>query len=273
MAHSKAQKPKVLWEPPASVLEAYNPLIRSAKDDSGATSINIFSTIGEWGDGAGMTAKIVDAVLRRADGGAVVVNINSPGGDFDEGIAIHSLLSAYKGDVKVRVLSLAASAASIVAMAGKSIEIVEAGRIMIHNAWTVAIGNKHDMKAVTDYLSKIDDLAAKLYAKRSASDMSEVSKMMDNETFLSADESVEMGFADSIIDSGYVSEAEETKSNAALREMDIVLAKAGVPRAKRREMIKSLVGDTPGVIADHATPSAGLEHMDAVQRIISKLNN
>jgi hypothetical protein len=97
--------------------------------------------------------------------------------------------------------------------------------------------------------------------------------MMDDETFLDAHESEEMGFADAVIGADYAEEIEETKTNACLREMDITLAKAGVPRAKRREMIKSLSGDTPSAVTDKTMPSAGLEDVEALKRLISKLSN
>jgi ATP-dependent protease ClpP protease subunit len=266
-------QPKLSWEPPAHVLAAYNPLIRAAKEEEGKTSLNIFSTIGEYGDGMGMTAKIVDAVLRRANGGDIIVNINSMGGDFYEGLAIHSLLSAYEGNVTVRVLALAASAASMVAMAGDKVEIVEAGQFMIHNAWSIAIGNKHDMESAAEQLGKIDDLAIKLYSKKTDKDNKAIAKMMDAETYLDADESTEMGFADSIIGADYIAETEETKTNACLRELDFTLAKAGLTRSKRRELIKSLTGDKPCAVADEPKPCAGLENVGAVERLISKLKN
>ena len=82
---------KFKWEVPVQALEKWDRTI-VAKDD-GSVTINVYSTIGEFGDGAGMTAKIVSSILRGANGKPVTVNINSGGGDFFEGLAIHTLLS------------------------------------------------------------------------------------------------------------------------------------------------------------------------------------
>lgn len=265
------QQVKFKYEPPACALEKWNPSIKAAvKDD--ANTINIYSTVGEYGDGSGMTAKIVSSVLRKADGKDVVVNINSPGGDFFEGLAIHTLLSEYEGNVTVKVVGLAASAASVIAMAGDEIQIAEAGFLMIHNAWTVAIGNKNDMKEVGDMLAKFDDSMAGLYAKRTKKDEKEIRRMMNNETWIQGNEAVETGFAHALLNSDGVALDEEEKPeyNVALRKLDVALAKAGMPRSERRELIKEL-NDTPSAV-DKVTPSADAGLSQALQELLNKFH-
>jgi ATP-dependent Clp protease protease subunit len=233
---------------PASALARWQPTIHAAHEGD----INIYSSVGDYGDG-GMTAKIVSAVLRNKKDKDVYVNINSPGGDFFEGVAIYNLLREYKGSVRVRVVGMAASAASIIAMAGDEVEIAESAFLMIHNAWTVAIGNKEDMTEVAAMLEKFDESMNGLYAKRTGMEAKAIAKMMDNETWLSGKDSVEMGFADRLLASDMVEkEAEDTKSSA-LRTVDVALAKEGMPRSKRRELLKEITG-TPS--AAQVMPSA-----------------
>lgn len=249
------------FEVPAQALARWTPEIKAAskKDDEKYVAINMYSTIGDYGDGAGMTTKIVDSILRKAEGKDVLVNINSPGGDFFEGISINTLLKQYSGAVKVRVVGLAASAASIVAMAGDDIEISEGGFIMVHNAWTMAIGNKNDMYSVYTMLQKFDASMAALYAEQTGVDEKKIRKMMDDETWLSGQEAVDMGFASGLLGASEIEkvEDEENKSyNSALRTVDIELAKAGMPRSERRRLLKDLTG-TPRAAENLPTPRAG----------------
>ena len=119
----KEIKNKVRFEPPPQALERYKPgIVAAAKSDDGAT-LNIYSTIGDYGDGQGTTPRLVTAILRNSAGKPVTVNINSPGGDMFEGLTIYNLLSQYEGEVTVNILGMAASAASLVAMAGDKINI------------------------------------------------------------------------------------------------------------------------------------------------------
>lgn len=265
--------PKIRFEVPVSALEKWDKTIKAADDNSGV-SINIYSTIGEYGDGTGMTAKIVSAILRKADGAAVTVNINSGGGDFFEGLAIHSLLSEYEGDVNVRVLGLAASAASIVAMAGKNIEVAKSGFIMIHNAWTMAIGNKDDFTTISDMLAKFDKSMAELYAKKTGLDEKKIAKMMAEETWISGQESLDLNFASALLGEDQIasdSGANDNKQIAALRRLDIALAKAGVPRSERRELVKNLTNSGTPCASETVTPCADKHLVDALSGLLKTI--
>lgn len=238
------------YEAPPQALARWNPEIK-AKNDS--ETINIYSTIGEYGDGSGMTPKLMSAILRKADGKDVVVNINSPGGDFFDGIAIHTLLSEYEGNVKIKVVGLAASAASVVALAGDEIEIAESGFFMIHNAWTVAMGNKEVMQETADMLSQFDESMVKMYAKATGIEEKTVKRMMAEETWLSGETSVELGFAKALIGDDQTEKKKEPEHAKAMRKMDVALAKAGMPRSERRELLKEITS-TP--CAAEVTPRA-----------------
>lgn len=255
---------KIDFDLPKSALEKWNPNLSVRQANN---SINIFDSIGENFEGTGITAKLVSSVLRKADGDDVTVNINSPGGSFFEGIAIYNLLKEYEGSVKVKVIGLAASAASLVALAGDEIEIAESGFMMIHDTWLVAIGNKQDMLDVADTLSKFDESAADIYSAKSGKDKDEIKSLMAKETWFNGRETVDMGFADSVMNED-VEEEEDKGYNASLRIVDRELAKAGMPRGKRRDLIKDLTSGTPSA-ADPAKPGAG----DSSDEVISALSD
>lgn len=264
---------RMRFEAPPMALERWNPQVIAAPvaaaDD---TTINIYSTIGEYGDGQGMTAKIVNNILRKADGREITVNINSPGGDFFEGNAIYNLLKEYKGGVNIRVVGLAASAASIVAMAGTKIEIAESGLMMIHNSWTIALGNRHDMEKVSKTLAKFDASMNEVYQKRTGMSETEIAAMMDDETWLDGAECIEQGFATSLLASDNIAldKDEKAQYKSVLRKVDLELAKAGMPRSDRRTLIKELTS-TPGAAVDddEPTPRAGPEFAEALKALAS----
>jgi ATP-dependent protease ClpP protease subunit len=138
--------------------------------------------------------------LAIAGGAPVRVRINSPGGDAFEGFAIHNVLKSYEGEVTVLVDGVAASAAAYVAMAGSSIEMQPASFMMIHNGWTVSIGDKNRLGTVIQALTRIDQSQAKIFAAKSGLKVADVQAMLDAETWFAADEAVQFGLADDVID-------------------------------------------------------------------------
>lgn len=147
-----------------------------------------------------MTAKAFRAALDGVSAASrIVLNINSPGGDVFDGIAIFNDLLAHKADVMVRVTGLAASAASVIAMAGDDIHIAENAFFMIHNAWSVAIGDSREMTARAKLLNQIDGQLASTYAARTGGDAADIKQQMDDETWLTASDAVDQGFADDVI--------------------------------------------------------------------------
>lgn len=251
----KFDKVKMQFDAPVSALEKYNPAIKSAVSDDERT-INILGLVGQTWDGTGMTSKIVSSVINRAEGKDITVNINSPGGDFFEGLAINTLLRAYKGNVHVRILGMAASAASVIALAGDEISIADGGFIMIHNSWTCSCGNQHDMREVADVLSKFDESMSLIYSEHTGIDRAEIHKMMDAETWINGEDAIKKGFADSRIETKEIDLDEDAANayNSKLKLLDVSLAKAGMPRSERRKLIKEVTG-TPSA-ADVITPSA-----------------
>lgn len=217
-----------------------------------------------------ITAKRIAGALRAMNGADVTVNINSPGGDMFEGLAIYNLLREYQGKVTVKVLGIAASAASVIAMAGDDIQIGRGAFLMIHNCWVVAMGNRHDFAELSASLEPFDNAMADIYAARSGLDMASVQKLMDAESYIGGSDAVEKGLADSLLSADAVSDGDETPA-AALRKLDALLAKTSTPRSERRKLIKALSGGMSGAATNHdGTPGAAEE---IKPEIINSLEN
>ena len=252
-------------------LERWQPEIRAASDEP--KSISIYDRIGATWDGEGVTAKRISAALRSiGQHDDVQVNINSPGGDYFEGVAIYNLLREHQGKVTVRVMSLAASAASVIAMAGDEILMGVGANFMIHNAWGVAAGNRHDFLAVADVLEPFDAAMAAVYAARSGLDTKDIAAMMDGETWISAEQAVRDGFATGMIAADAV--ASSTKAEAGKKYLSMVeaaMTRAGHSRSVRRDALRALFSGTPGAAGTTATPSAGTEMAALLHSITNSL--
>lgn len=134
-------------------------------------------------------------------GKPVTVRINSPGGSVVEAQAIYNAIRRHSeagGKVTMAVDALAASAASYIAMAGDEIEMAENSMMMIHHAWSIAIGNAAEMRKAAEVLSKFDDGLTAVYASRSKKTVQEITDMLAAETWLNAQEAVDAGLADSV---------------------------------------------------------------------------
>jgi ATP-dependent Clp protease protease subunit len=158
------------------------------------TTLELYDEIGTYG----ISAKAFSEKLKAATGD-LVVKINSPGGDVFDGIAIHNDIVGYQGKVTTQVIGLAASAASIIAMAGDTIEIGANAFIMAHNSWGLTIGNQHDHTEMASLLAQIDQALAETYASRTGLDIAEIAAMMDAETWFSGADAVANGFADKLL--------------------------------------------------------------------------
>lgn len=238
---------RVTCETLPSALDRWDGGIKAATTDD--NTISVFDVIGQdyWGEG--ITAKRIAGALRAMNGADVTVNINSPGGDMFEGLAIYNLLREYEGHVTVKVLGIAASAASIIAMAGDDIQIGRGAFLMIHNCWLYAMGNRHDFAELAQSLEPFDTAMADIYAARSGLDIAAIQKLMDAESYIGGSDAVAKGLADSLLSADAVSDGDESPA-AALRKLDALLAKTNTPRSERRKLIKALTGNTPGAVTD-----------------------
>ena len=141
--------------------------------------------------------------------GNITVWINSPGGDVFAAAQIYNMLMDYKGDVTVRIDGLAASAASVIAMAGTTVEMSPVGMLMIHNPSTAVIGNTKEMQAAIQMLDEVKESILNAYELKTGQPRQSLSDLMDAESWMNAKKAVELGFADKIL---FANEDEEKQS-------------------------------------------------------------
>ncbi len=160
----------------------------------GVASLHVYGVIGGfWGDVA--AADIVPAI-RALDVATLEVYINSPGGDVYEGIAIRNAIRQHPAHVVTHVDGLAASAASFIACAGDEVVMGENAELMIHDAWTIAMGNAEDMRQVGEDLDRVSDNIAAMYATKAGGEAADWRAVMKAEAWYSAAEAVAAGLAD-----------------------------------------------------------------------------
>lgn len=267
------QKPSNFqWDAPSDVLAKWTETPQAAEADDPNT-ISIYDVIGEdWWTGGGFTAKRMGAALRSIGKNDVTVKINSPGGDMFEGIAIYNLLRDHPAKVTVEVMGWAASAASIIAMAADEIRMGLGTFMMVHNAWGVVVGNRHDMRDGADLFDGFDSAIADIYEARTGMKRAEIVKLMDAETFMGPSEAVKNGFADMVDDSrteasAHAAAGAPDRAVMARRRTEAALAKAGVSRHDRSEILSELTA-TPRDASrpEPAARDAGLSA--AAQRLI-----
>lgn len=168
------------------------PMNRATPD---GTTLRLYGTVGD--EFEGFTDDLV-ADLLAATSGPLTIRVNSPGGLVYQGVAIATHVA--QRDCTVIVDGLAASIASVIACAGKRVEIAVGAMMMVHNPWNIAMGDSQELRSTADVLDKIKQSIIDVYERRTGLSRSRLAKMMDDETWLSADEAVELGFADKLID-------------------------------------------------------------------------
>ena len=161
---------------------------------------------------------------------------------------------------------MAASAAAIIAMAGSRIEVARAGFLMIHNSWTVAIGNQHDMRETADWLAPFDKTQVDIFAARTGESPEAISKMLDAETWIGGQEAVDTGFADALLPADEVTEAEEAPAAASVRRLENSLRASGMSRKDAA----TLISDFKASLRDAAPPEPGQRDAADLQALASK---
>lgn len=134
-----------------------------------------------------------------AGSGPVTIWIHSPGGDVFAAAQIYNMLMEYPNDVTVKIDGIAASAASVIAMAGTKVLISPLGMIMIHNPATLAIGDSEEMQKAIGMLAEVKESIINSYEIKTGLSRAKISRLMDGETWMSAKKAVELGFADGIL--------------------------------------------------------------------------
>lgn len=167
----------------------------SNKSDTLA-EISIYEEIGLWG----VTAKQFITDLKAVGDRKLKLRINSPGGDVFQGLAIYNRLREHKAGVEVVIDGIAASMASVIAMAGTTVSIAENALIMIHNPSTIAAGDAADMRDAAELLDKVRDSIVTAYERKTQLGTAKLVAMLDAETWLSAAEAKTLGFVDTVTD-------------------------------------------------------------------------
>lgn len=162
------------------------------------TEVYIYDQIGMnfWGEG--IAAKAIIEELNSIDTDAIHVHVNSPGGSVFDGVAIFNALQRHKATITVYVDGLAASIASIIALAGNKVVMADNALFMIHNPWGWAMGTAEDMRREADVLDKIRDTLVGTYAAKTGKGAPELEQMLNDETWMTAKEALAHGFIDEI---------------------------------------------------------------------------
>ena len=257
----EAKPAGIKFKPPASAVARFDKSIKSAAPKADG-EIEILGEIGDsgWG-GEFTTAKMVKDQLKAIGKAPVLVTINSPGGDAFEGVAIYNLLREHSAKITVNVLGLAASAASIIAMAGDTVKMGEGAFLMIHSSSGIVIGNEADMREFADLLEKIDSAVAKLYAARTGKSENDIVSMMKKETWLSAAEAVKAGFADATVADGKSKAKAATDSEISALSASISTALLAASGDRHRPVVR-LSASSPGASGKPAARRPGVVYLN-----------
>ena len=197
-----------------------------------------------------VTPQIFKDELNAGDGD-IVVWINSPGGDCVAAAQIYNMLMDYKGNVTVKIDGIAASAASVIAMAGTKVLVSPVSMMMIHNPATIAMGDKAEMEKAIAMLTEVKDSIINAYEIKTGLSRAKISHLMDAETWMDAHKAVELGFADDILSRAEATEVEEdlippedsepySETAVVNSLMDKIAAKCKTrPKADKTPMVKA----------------------------------
>ncbi|MHB8110512.1 MAG: head maturation protease, ClpP-related [Syntrophorhabdaceae bacterium] len=168
--------------------------VEALSDDE--AEVLIYDVIGWPFNDAGELVRALAELKQKT----ITVRINSPGGDVFDAMAIFNALQSHKSKIVTRIESLAASAASFIALAGKEVQAYQNAMVMIHNSWIYTAGNQYDLREMADILEKIDGNITDIYAANTSVGKREIKDMMKSVTWMTAKEAKEKGFIDTIID-------------------------------------------------------------------------
>lgn len=180
------------WNKPIDKADWYK--IEALSEDS--TEVMIYDVIGWPFNDAGEIIRALAGINTKS----LTVRINSPGGDVFDAMAIFNALQSHKSKIVTKIESLAASAASFIALAGKEVQAYQNAMVMIHDPWVLAAGNQYDLRETADILEKISGNMVDIYSQNSNVGKKEIRDMLKAESWFTAKEAKEKGFVDTIID-------------------------------------------------------------------------
>jgi ATP-dependent Clp endopeptidase proteolytic subunit ClpP len=231
--------------------------------EDGEAEVSIYDEIGF----GGVTAKSFLAELKKLSGQRVHLRINSVGGSVVEGAAIYNALRRHKGGLVVHIDALAASMASVIAMAGDETLIADNALVMIHNPWGMTMGDADELRKEADILDKLKNTLVNAYVRKTGMEAEQIAQMMDDETWLDATEAVAFGFADAIED-GIEAAASITPASARARfdNFSNSMSRKSAKTIKAEEAAPAEVVAEPVVeapVTDAAVDTSSKDNMNA----------
>jgi len=206
--------------------------------------IVIYAPIGQdyWGDGSMISAKDFSKQLSALSDSVNTINVrlNSPGGDVFDGVAIYNRLKQHKAKKIVHIDGLAASIASIIALAGDEIIMGEGALYMIHLPWTVSMGDRTDFDNTINRLMDVEEQMLGIYAKKTKLDKNEIRLMLEQETWMNADEAISNKFVDSKAEETVAIAASAMDSKWFAKKPKKYFSQADVIAEKRAELLKQV---------------------------------
>ena len=208
-------------------------------EELGVRTLFLDGTIADesWWDDE-ITPKMFKDELVSGDGD-IVVWINSPGGDCVAASQIYAMLMDYPHDVTVKIDGIAASAASVIAMAGTQVLMAPTSLMMIHNPLTVAIGDTEEMQKAIAMLDEVKESIINAYEIKTGQSRAKISHMMDGETYMNANKAVELGFADGILEDAKRDHSEDVvfafSRRAVTNSLMNKLTHKAAPKAAQKE--------------------------------------
>ena len=220
--------------------------------------------------------------------GDITVWINSPGGDCVAAAQIYNMLSNYKGKVTVKIDGIAASAASVIAMAGDTVLVSPVSMLMIHNPATIAWGDHAEMQKAIDMLSEVKESIINAYVLKTGLSRPKLSHLMDAETWMDANKAVELGFADEIMarakaepkkeeegaEEGSLEEDEEDEKKFPPAPSSMLFSRRAANNALLNKMAAKYGGEKPkaDIQAQAQIPAADTETGRSVDALMERLN-
>jgi ATP-dependent Clp protease, protease subunit len=204
-----------------------------AEVNGDTTEITIYGDIGESWWGESISANDIKTALKGVETDTITIRLNSPGGDAFDGIAIYNQLKNHKAKVIGYIDGLAASAASIIAMAADELIMNTGSMMMIHEASTFTWGTKADIKKTLNALEGVDKSIADIYMTRYTGDREELEALVEGETWFTSNEAVEVGLADKVNSTNEEDEIENLKTIVFNLQSEITQLK--IPKEKEPE--------------------------------------
>lgn len=199
---------------------------KAVQDETGETTERVLEINGEIASEPWFDDDVTPKIFRDelfAGNGPVTIWLNSPGGDCIAASQIYSMLMDYPGNVTIKVDGIAASAASVIAMAGTTVLMAPTALMMIHNPMTIAYGNAAEMTKAIEVLNEVKESIINAYELKTGLSRAKLSHLMDAETWMNAGKAMELGFADGILEDRKKCASDEAAFSFAARTAEMYL--------------------------------------------------